>query len=804
MRFTHTNQPINEQKFSCDALREPRTEFYPAFSWVWNAPLSREEIRRQLDLYVANDVRMLYILPEPKGFRPTTMPTNMEPDYLTEEYFAMYRFAAEYAYEKGMQLWLYDEGGWPSGSACGQVLKNKPHLFCRLMQTREVPSPYTPGEGALAAFCGGKRIRAGFESDAPITEFYHTPALTPALINYPNISDAEAVDEFIRLTHEQYKKHIGHMFGKSITAVFTDEPKTGLLGYPQGFEEKFRERYGYDLLDHLPELIVDTALDADEAGEKVRIDYTDLLAEVFAENYFLKCRTWCRENRMLFTGHLNGEDATLRKGAGYHHIMRQMRCFDMPGIDTIWRQIFPGQKNHFFPRFASSAGNQTGNPYTMSESFSIYGAGLTFDQMRYIMLYQMSRGISMINIMLMSFSFDGIFRKEARPAFMPLLPTWKHLRDYCGYTARMSWLMSLGVPENRCAVYMPMRDLWAGGSHARAAANSFDSAVYALEAQHSPCDIIEDDFLETARIENGALVTGTAAYTAVVIPSHVNVTGTSRQVLDAFRSAGGLVVDAEEIAQVERGADITGVKVSLAKRRLENGMLCLVTNEHTDTDTVCIAFRERGNIYEIDAMHSRLYTYDGSPLMLTPGEGRVFFITDEEYAAEPRPAFCGGEIIVSDFEIRRESAFVIGEYTFEKHEISEEFRAAKPGDWCDLYGESFSGTVLYRIKFTLDEIPDAIEIDLGKVGYSCDLTLNGNFVDSICFSPYRCTAGRSMLREENELIVRICNTPANQYTAAAWLDEVPRNILGQYHDIAKNFERDTLASGLMSPVIIRY
>ena len=800
MKFTHTNQPINDQKFSYDALKAPRTEFYPSFSWQWASPLSKEEIKRQLDLYAANDVKLLYILPLPKEFRPNTMPTNLEPDYLTDGYFEMYRYAAEYAIKKGMQLWLYDEGGWPSGSACGLVLKNKPHLHYRVMEKREVSSPYTPGAGALAAFCEGKRISEGFESDKSITEYYHRPAETI----FPNISDAETVDEFIRLTHEQYKMHIGHMFGKSITAVFTDEPHTERLGYPQGFEEKFRERYGYDMLDHLPELYIDPDLDVDDAAKKIRIDYTDLLAEVFAENFFLKCRTWCRENNMLFTGHLNGEHVTLDKKQGFHHILRQLRCFDMPGIDTIWRQVFPGQENHFFPRFAGSAANQAGNPYTVSESFAIYGAGLTFDQMRYVMLYQMSRGINMINIMSIHYSFDGLERKGARPAFMPLLPTWRHLKDYCGYTARMSYLMSLGVPENRCAVYMPMTDLWSGGDHAYAAVKSFDNTVFALEARHSPCDIIDDDFLETAKIENGALVTGTASYTSVVIPNNVTVTEASKKVLNAFKSVGGLVVGTEDVDQVERGAEIEGVKVNLAKRRVENGMIYLVTNEHTDTDTIKVKFKESGNIYEIDAMHSILYTYEGEPLTLASGEGKVFFVTDEKYEAKARRTFTKGEITVNDYEIRRESEFIIGDFTFEKHEIDEEYKVAKPGDWCELYGESFSGTVLYRMKFNLDEIPEAIEIDLGKIGYSCDITLNDNPLGTVCFAPYKLTAECEMLKNENEIIVRVCNTPANQYTTTKWLDEIPKNIIGPYHDIAKQFEHDTLASGLLTPVIIRY
>lgn len=800
MKFSHTNHPINDPAFLREEFLAPRTEFYPAFSWAWSTPITKEGIKEQLDQYAANDVRVLYILPEPKEFRPNSMPTSMTPDYLTEAYFDVYRYAAEYAAEKGMQLWLYDEGGWPSGSACGQVLKNKPHLMYKLMDTREAASPYVPGENAVAAFCDGKRVEAGFESDEPITEYYFKSRGGI----FPNISDAETVDEFIRLTHEQYKKHLGHMFGKSMVAVFTDEPSTSRFGYPQGFTEKFRDRYGYDLLDHLPILVTDPDVDIDEAGKQLRIDYYDLLAETFAENFFLKCRNWCRDNGLLFTGHLNGEHVTLREDQGFFHVMRQLRCFDMPGIDTIWRQIFPGQENHFFPRFAGSAANQTGNPYTVSESFSIYGAGLTFDQMRYVMLYQMSRGINMINIMLIEYSFSGPNRKSARPAFMPLLPTWRHLKDYCGYTARMSYLMALGVPENKCAVYMPMTDLWSGGSQAQAAAKAFDDAVFALEARQSPCDIIDDDFLETAQIENGALVTGTAAYTSVVIPETVTVTETAGKMLDAFKAQGGQVVFSNKIAKIERGTEITGVKVNLAKRRVDNGMLYLITNEHTETDTITVQFKECGNIYELDAMDGGVYVYDGSPLVLASGEGKVFFVTPEIYDAKVRREYGDVQISIGEFEIKRESAFVIGDETFEKHEICEEYRPAVPGDWCELYGEAFSGTVLYRLKFTLDRIPDSILIDLGKVGYSCDVTLNGEALGTCCFAPFTCTAERSQLQKENTLLVRVTNTPANQYTAAKWLDEIPYHIIGPYHNIAKKFERDTLKSGLMSPVTIRY
>ncbi len=806
MKYEYSKTWQNVSRFSFQDFRFPEKNFYPALSWSWSTPITKEGIRKQLDTFAENNIRKLYILPEPKDFRPTKMPTTLEPDYLTPEYFELYRFAVEYAEQKGMQLWLYDEGGWPSGSACRRVLRSKPHLYRKTIVAKEVPSPYHASEHALAAFCEGKRIEEGFESEQPITEYCFQRIGGEWRDYHPNISDAETVDEFIRLTHAQYKQYIGHMFGKSLTAVFTDEPCTERLGFPAGFPERFRKRYGYDLLDRLPELLPDPSVELDEAGKQLRADYCNLLAEVFAENYFLKIRDWCHENNLLSTGHLNYEHKTWDRQHRFFNLMRQLRCLDMPGVDTIWRQIFPGQENHFFPRFASSAANQIGSPYAISESFAIYGAGLTLDQMRYVMLYQMSRGINVINLMSTDYSFEGLNRKSARPAFDYRLPTWRHLKNYCVYTARMSYLMSLGRPANTCAVYLSMKDYWAGGTTAEASAKAFDEAVFALEARHIPCDIIEDDFLETAVLNGDALETGTASYHTVVLPRIATVSPLAKQVLDRFEVAGGQVIFADEIDRLETKVDVVGKQVNLAARRLENGSLYLVNNELDKEDTVSVSFRECGNVYEIDAVHGEIYAFDGRPFSLASGEGKVFLVTDEVLKTSARPILGDKEVKITAFEVKRERSFVIGDEDFESHEIDEPYRPCTCGDFCQNFGSDFSGEVLYRIKFSLDRIPEnGIEIDLGKVGYSCDVTLNGNAIDTLCFAPFRCIAMRDTLVEgENTLLVRVANTAANQYVAATFIDELSANVVGPYHAIAKQFESESLPSGLFSPVILRY
>ncbi|MDY3071957.1 MAG: glycosyl hydrolase, partial [Eubacteriales bacterium] len=101
------------------ALASPPGDFWPAYSWFWNDRITEEGILEQLSTFERRGIRVFYIIAEPREFRPKTMPTQLEPDYLSDDYLRLVRFAVEHAAGMGMRAWLYDEGGWPSGSANG-------------------------------------------------------------------------------------------------------------------------------------------------------------------------------------------------------------------------------------------------------------------------------------------------------------------------------------------------------------------------------------------------------------------------------------------------------------------------------------------------------------------------------------------------------------------------------------------------------------------------------------------------------------------------------------------------------------
>jgi hypothetical protein len=88
----------------------PPVRCWPRPLWFWNdtevtAQGIREQMQKSKDL---SRYGGFGILPFGKGFRP---------DYLSEEYFAIYGAALEQARALGMTMSLYDEYGFPSGSA---------------------------------------------------------------------------------------------------------------------------------------------------------------------------------------------------------------------------------------------------------------------------------------------------------------------------------------------------------------------------------------------------------------------------------------------------------------------------------------------------------------------------------------------------------------------------------------------------------------------------------------------------------------------------------------------------------------
>ena len=137
-------------------LKNIPSSYHPAYAWLWNSTITKEGIRAQIEEMYEAGIRAFYIIGEPKEFRPDRRRTYLSPDYLSEAYVELVYYAFQVAEEQGMYTWLYNEGGFPSGMACGQIRKAHPELAQKTIVSEKVlvlaDTVYAEPEGCLATF----------------------------------------------------------------------------------------------------------------------------------------------------------------------------------------------------------------------------------------------------------------------------------------------------------------------------------------------------------------------------------------------------------------------------------------------------------------------------------------------------------------------------------------------------------------------------------------------------------------------------------------------------------------------------
>lgn len=386
---------------------------------MWNAPLDPEEIRRQIRDMHDKHIGGFFIHSMPEEFRPADFPGGM-PGYLSEYYLKMIRVAVECAAEYGMDAWLYDEGGWPSGTLNGRLIEEHPEL-------------------------GGRFINSQGEISYSNSR--------------PDLLNPEVIRIFIENTHEKYKEYVGDFFGTVIPGIFTDEPSFGSLkneqyaGFSPILEERFKAEKGYDAKTAILKMLRDKDPDA-------RQDYNEIWVKLIAENYIAPLRKWCHENNLILTGHLNGDDcvANMQWLLG-SDIFTLLSGFDLPGCDAIWRQIHPLCPETDFTRVAASA---AGNRPSISETFAVYGTDLALSEMRYTAAMQFVAGIQIVAPMALHYSNAGGRQITTVSNFSGADPRWKYFHHYSDFAIRMSKVFDRTEPVIKVTVPFKRRELQRG------------------------------------------------------------------------------------------------------------------------------------------------------------------------------------------------------------------------------------------------------------------------------------------------------------------------------------------------------
>lgn len=830
-----TRQTMKTAKFDMVKFITPDAFYWPGYFLVLNDCVDEERLLRQLRDMQARKAMSVCLLPEPPEFRPVTFKTRMDRPYLKKPYFELIQKLVAECHRLGMNYWLYDEGGWPSGGACGQVYAQNPVRFCRKIA---VPDQSGVGFSIKSIFDDGK--------NAPV----------------PDLLNSEVTQKFIELTHEQYKTYLSEYFGKTILFTFTDEPAVpysgpGQLTWTDDLAEVFRQRKGYDLLPYLPNLLKEPSDDEAVETTCARVDFFDIWSQLFVERYLIPIRDWCRKNGLVSGGHFGGEDEPRcnADGAGFGHILRALRGLDMPGVDTIWRQTFPGLRSHQFPKYASSVARQMGQPFVLTESFGVYGNGITPGQMKWVTDQQFVRGASLTVICCYPNSTRDHLMMGERPHFGPVNPLWKYMDIYHTYTARLGYLLTRGRAVCSTAVYFDIRSIWAGASARQDAIKKHDLLADVLLKSQCDFDYIDDDLLRDSVMEDGRLIAGQMGYDTIIVAASKWMEPKALQGLVKFISAGGLVIAVDGLPACDGGktsfhdlpetpASSKGKLVQASLDKISTMLKPLVRIEPACPDIrVCKRTWDQARLYfltnEADRdLHLSIFFNETGPAVwcdLETGNLYSLVTIPEENGAKIQLNFApwGSRAILFGFQGNAESQPFIPAQTcilpndgwtlrpLRKHQVADkdyeiiEFSNANSslaslGDWSKYLGQYFSGDAEYTIDFDCDTQHAAgpARLDLGNVCYACQVFLNGELAGRRIWKPFVLDLTGKLYPGRNKLQVIVTNTLANTLcdpeVVACWDNKKEKGLWPKlfYDPRARKFEQESLSSGLFGPVRI--
>ena len=810
----------NTEKFDINDFVTPDVSYSPVYVWVWNDICSCNIIDQQLAEMQNLGIRAFYILPEPKSFRPDSMPTNLEPDYLTEEFFELCAYATQKGKALGMNCWIYDEGGWPSGGACGEVLRDHPEYARQTLECYE--RSFSAGEvykksntDVLATFINDKEIiEEGYKflKDSIVTEYVAEKELNG---NYPDLLNKNATDYFIKITHEKYASAMGNEFGEAVTAVFTDEPKAPAGAFNKELAEKYESVYGESILPHLP-LIAERIAPTEENAYILRRWY-DLCSRMFCDNFILPCKKWANAHGMAFTGHMDKDHDPLgcMDGGGNFNLMRALRCFDIPGVDIIWRQLYPENRvtniddmnayNGFFPRYASSAAAQNGTKLAMSEIFGVAGPGLTYDIMCYTVGYQAVRGINVFNPFNFPLGRKGQLLAQELPLFTENQIYYSHLSQFNRYTERLSYISSLGERVCETALYYPVSD-FQGGLNAESVAKEFDTLGRTLEDMLIDFDIVDDDVIQSASgLDDGFVQFGNAKYRNIIIPKGACIPPETQKALNLFIKCGGRTLNnVQELTPVIKAR---GDGLRAMHRKTENSeIFCLFRESgeageysiHLPSSKGYLLDLENGKLQRLEADNKILH------LSLAIGETAVVLLTEEAFDAELKKNFNNKFHIKNDFHFCKDIELSCDENGFTKTKHTDNATPIQLGDWSYLIGDSYSGSGVYETTFTLptERVGKTGGIDLGEVRFTASVYLNAQFIGTALMPPYRLAIPAGVLQKENKLKIVVTNTSANWYVNTDYFDKWKKEELSPYFEAESEFAKESVSGGLYGPVEI--
>lgn len=516
-------------KQTIDTIRAAAPNYGSIPFWSWNDRLEESELRRQI-----RDMKKLGM----NGFFMHAR-GGLETEYLSDEWFDCVNACVDEAKKLGMEAWAYDENGWPSGFAGGELLRDKCN-FAVAVEKKFGAFPENEDD-IIAVY----RKNA----DGTFTRVTHDIGESEYLIlykrydeSYVDTLDGDITDKFIAATHEEYKRRVApEDFGNggAMPGFFTDEPQYYRWGNPYSniLPREFEKAYGYDLLDMLPAVFFDF-----DGADKFRYDYYLLIHKLFINNFIKKVYDWCEANGARITGHAIEESSLGGQMMCCGGIMPFYRYEHIPGIDYLGRGI----ADDIASRQLGSACAQLGKKKALSEMFACCGWDVSPTELKRIAEMQYAGGVNLMCQHLYPYSERGQRKRDYPLHYSEHNPWQSKMGAFDNYFNNLGATLAQGEEYAPILVIHPIHGAYCKYRKHTDSLRDIEGKFFELSRllghNQVPYHYGDEWMLsDMAEVTGDKIKVGLCTYSAIIVPFTYSLDNTTAELLKKYIAGGGKV-----------------------------------------------------------------------------------------------------------------------------------------------------------------------------------------------------------------------------------------------------------------------
>ncbi len=551
----------------------PDASYRPAPFWIWNEEMKGEEVNRQMKTMKEHGFG--------GGFAHVRQ--GLVTPYMEEDYFKCWGECMEFCKKEGLKLYMYDENGWPSGSAGGLVAEkiNGTLLTTVKYQFQDANGVRFHIENraqnypimAVYAYDGSensvKRIESydlSAEELAKISDKFVLIYRRDDDGGYPDVSRKDITQAFIETTYDEHYKRFGEEFGKTIPAVFSDEAcitgyERDAIVYSEDLSEKFYEMHGYRIEDNLPAVYENFKGDFAHPAEKIRYDYNVAMGQLWIDNFVKPITNWCAAHGVAWTGHDQEHHWPTTK-VGLFTEQRTYAYRQWPGMDWLLCDALREDNawnDTFLMHEVRSAANQFNKEKTIVEAYGAAGWHATFKDFKRIADWLLVNGLNFFCQHLTHYSIIGARKRDCPQSIDWRQPWWDEYTEYNDYLTRAGVALTTGKMEQRI-LYMnpsttgylvPISQQSKHLNHTKGfdvitTPDMYDflESMQRMQDEQWDYDIGEEFTMEDfGRVDGKQIVIGQGKYDVVVLSDSMkNIRRATVDMLTQFAKAGGKII----------------------------------------------------------------------------------------------------------------------------------------------------------------------------------------------------------------------------------------------------------------------